>query len=246
MAPAPKKRSVWRNWWVWVLLLALILGVAALVLALTASDDGDSGSSTTTRPSGTTGPATTAPGSSAPATTVAGSTTVPPTTAPSANAQLGDIVKLDAGVVARVNQVLANAPQPDEFTEPDPGTSFARVDVEQCAGTEPLTVNPFYWSGQLDDNTTADVALGAQDFVSFDVGPNGCVRGDVYLTVPDGRTVKSVVLTDNLLSEVGRWRVSGAGSPPASPLAGDKPPTAAAIGEKVTVEDGSTAVVKST
>ena len=172
-------------------------------------------------------------------------TAAPTTTArPAEDAVVGDTIKISDGALARVNSVTANAAPLNEFATPEPGTTFTRIAVELCAGSKPLSVNPLYWTAALDDNTTADVALGGQTLETYAVAPGGCTAGTVDVTVPDGRTVASVVLTNTLLGVTGRWSTASA-KPVTSPLTPTSPPASAAPGEVASLADGATAVVRS-
>ena len=151
---------------------------------------------------------------------------------------VGDVIE-NGGNLARVNVVTPNAPALDEFTSPDPGTTFTRLDVEECAGSDALPTNPLYWSAQLDDNTMVDAVLGAQGFQTITLAPGGCQRGTVDVGVPAGKRVTSVVLTDAGLSEVGRWKVEAGAASPATPLRADDPAEAAALGEALDAVGGT-------
>lgn len=156
-----------------------------------------------------------------------------------AEATVGEIIEGGGGQRSRVNAVTPNAPALNEFTSPDPGTTFTRLDVEQCAGSEQLATNPLYWSAQLDDRTMAEATLGAQGFETITLAPGGCQRGTVDVSVPQGRSVTAVVLTDATFSETGRWQVGASSGPPtAEALQPDEPPESAPVGEQVEAVGG--------
>ncbi len=145
--------------------------------------------------------------------------------------------------IVRVNAVMADVP-PTEFFDPDPGTTITGVEVEACAGDDGFNANPLYWTAFLDDNTAAENYLFADDFEAVSLKPGACIRGIVTFTVPDGRTVSSVVLTGQLFEETARWLVEGA-VPVTERLQPVQPVEAAALGESVTFGAGHSAVVRS-
>ncbi len=247
----PVKKPLWKRWWfigLGILVLLIVIGA----VAGGSSDDGDAEDTASTAPGTSPADDTTpepaddsAPATEAPETTDA-PTTSDATTAPAAAAApgVGDQLDIGDGTIARVNSLTPNAEPLNEFSTPDPGFTFSRADVEVCAGPGGYNANPLYWSAFLDDNTTADVALGGQDFETYDVAPGGCTRGTVDFSVPDGRTVASVVVTGALLDEIGRWSAATA-TPVIAPLAATVPVDAAALGETVTLDDGHSATVRS-
>ncbi len=122
--------------------------------------------------------------------------------------KVGETLTLDDGAKATVYSVTPNSPAPNDFVTPTAGSTFTGVDLEQCAGSESLPVNPLYWRVQTTDNREDDAVLGAQDFQTGDLAANQCRRGSVLFEVPDGQTVKAVILTDVLLGETARWTAS--------------------------------------
>ena len=265
------RKPLWKRWWVITLAVLFVIVVIGAIAGGGKKDDEDGAAGTTSAKTtvaavaGATTVATTTADSTAAATdqatteaaaaptaapttfsstTAAPTTAAPTTAAPPAKPVIGDTLNVGDGAIARVNSVAANAEPLNDFIKPDPGTTFTRVAVELCAGSKPLSVNPLYFSAALDDNTTADVALGGQALETFTVAPGGCTGGTVDVTVPDGRTVGSVVLTGGLLSEVGRWSTASA-NPVVAPLAPTSPPASAALGELATLDDGATAVIRS-
>ncbi len=171
-------------------------------------------------------------------------TTSAPTTVPDRRLPfVGETVGFDDGSLARVNAVTPNAPASNEFLQPEPGTTFTRIAVEQCAGDDGVSVNSLYFRGFLEDNTSAEVALGAQDLATIGLRPGGCVAGNVDVAVPDGHILATVVLTGALFDELARWSTASA-VPVDGPLLATSPPVSAAPGEVVTLTDGATAVVR--
>jgi hypothetical protein len=145
---------------------------------------------------------------------------------------VGDVVEIDDGERARVNAVTPDAPPLDGSVTPEPGTSFTRLDVEQCAGDDELPTNPLYWSVQLDDGSMVEATIGAQGFETITLASGGCQRGDVVVSVPEERTVASVVLTNEILVETARWAVRPA-TPPETPLEPEEDPESEPLGEQV-------------
>ena len=190
-------------------------------------------------------PGDTTAGTDAPDDTTAStdaSTTTPITAAPPTTV-IGDTVTLDDGSIVRVDSVTPDAPPLSEIFPPDPGTSYTRVAVELCAGSDGLSVNPLYFQGFLDDNMSADTSILSHDLASVDLRPGGCSAGTVDLVVPDGRILGSVVMTGAAFDEVARWSTA-ASNPVGAPLTPVLQPESAALGETVTLDDGATAVVQ--
>ena len=238
----------------------VVIGVISTVAGGGNTDDDGDGGAGTTEVNDTDAPDTDAPDTDAPDTDAPDTeppATEPPETEPPeteppetepppppADPVIGDTIDIGDGAIARVNSVTPNAPPLSDFITPDPGTTFTRIAVELCAGSEVLPANPLYFSGSLDDNTAADAALGGQAFETFGVAPGGCTGGTIDLTVPDGRTLASVIFTDAIFREVGRWSTAST-VPVAGPLAPTQPPVSAGPGEVVTIADGGTAAVRS-
>jgi hypothetical protein len=101
-----------------------------------------------------------------------------------------------------------DAPPANEFATPPAGTTFTRLDVEVCAGDEPIAVNPLYWFGVLDDNTVLEAHLGGQTLQTLELAADQCERGTVEVAVPDGREVVDVLFTEPTVVEAARWTVS--------------------------------------
>jgi hypothetical protein len=104
-----------------------------------------------------------------------------------------------------VHGVEAEAAPQDDFFVPSDGFTFTRLDVELCAGTGTLPVNPFYWYGRQDDGVTVGIAFASQGLEVADLGPGQCVRGTVDLEVAEGRRVVEVIWLGPGLAELGRW-----------------------------------------
>ena len=170
--------------------------------------------------------------------------TAPETTEPTANPGIGDTIMFADGGSARVNAITPNAPPRRELFPPDPGFTFTEADVEQCVGSDSMSINPLYWKAFLTDNTEAEVAILSNDLQTFDMAPGACSRGWVAFSVPDGGTIGDVVLTSELFSEIGRWTTETT-VPVTAPLTSETGVAAAALGETVELDGGGTAVVRS-
>jgi hypothetical protein len=238
-----------------VLVLALVGTIAAV--AATSDDDSATGAPATApgssaAPSPATAPATAAPETSATpetsemsqSTATTPESTTPETSAPAGDAGIGDSIALDDGGSARVVSLTPDAPPRRELFPPDPGFTYTEAEVEQCAGSERLSINPLYWKAFLTDNTEAEVSILSNDMQTFDMAPGGCSRGWVAFSVPEGATIGDVVLTDELFSEIGRWTAETT-VPVSGPLTSSSAVETAALGETVELTGGGTAVVRS-
>jgi hypothetical protein len=255
-APEPSPTSPWwKRWWAIALAAVLVLALVSTIAAVAATSDDDD--SVTGAPDATpestvaTLPTTEATESTAPETSASpetsespAETTTPATDAPAVDPGIGDTIALDDGGSARVIALTPNAPPRRELFPPDPGFTFTEADVEQCAGSDRLSINPLYWKAFLTDNTEAEVSILSNDMQTFDMAPGGCSRGWVAFSVPDGATIADVVLTSALFSEIGRWTAETT-VPVSGPLASGTEVESAALGETVELEGGATAVVRS-
>ena len=271
--PEPTPDSPWwKRWWAIAGAAVLVLGLVGAIAALAgSSDDEDSvtGATSATAPGSTeedSSTVATSPGtaaatstlettestvpetSAAPETSEVAATTAestaPETTEPTANPGIGDTITFADGGSARVNSITPNAPPRRELFPPDPGFTFTEADIEQCAGSDSMSINPLYWKAFLTDNTEAEVAILSNDLQTFDMAPGACSRGWVTFSVPDGGTVADVVLTSQLFSEIGRWTTETT-VPVTAALTSETAVEAAALGATVELDGGGTAVVRS-
>ena len=118
---------------------------------------------------------------------------------------LGAPLELDAGATAVVRSITANATPSNEFTTVDPGHQLVEIDVELCAGTEPLSVNPLYWLATAQDHYTGGAALGGGTLSSLEVAPGQCAAGTVQIDMLEQSIPAYVILTDPILDEWARW-----------------------------------------
>lgn len=178
---------------------------------------------------GTTAPAPTAP-------------PVPGTAAPAAGvAPVGVELPTDGGVV-RVNRVTPNAAV-DPFFAPDAPATVTEIEIEMCAGSQPMFVNGLSFTGFLADNSVAPNFYFGDQLPSLRMAPGGCARGIVTFEVAGGAAITSVVYTDSQFAEGGRWTVDGAVEP-AARLAPPTPPVTVPVGQVATFGAGHTATVR--
>ena len=125
-----------------------------------------------------------------------------------------------------------------------PGFTFTEAEVELCAGSNGQSANPLYWRAFLADNTGGGDVVRVRRSPRSAWLPAAARGGWVAFEVPDGSSVASVVLTDQLFAGIGRWTTASAVSV-SSPLAPASPPTAGALGSTADIGGGATAVVRS-
>lgn len=166
--------------------------------------------------------------------------TAPPAT--SGVAPVGTELPADGGIV-RINRVTPNAVV-DPFFAPDAPATVTEIEIEMCAGTQPLFVNGLSFTAFLADNTVAPNFYFGDQLPSLRMAPGGCARGIVTFEVAGGGTVSSVVYTDSQFAEGARWTVDGAVEPTAR-LAPPAPPVTIPVGQPATFGAGHTATVRS-
>lgn len=125
-----------------------------------------------------------------------------PTSPPTA-VSLGEAMSTGNGATATVRSVTAGVPAP-QFVTVDEGRQLIELEVEQCAGEAPLSVNPLYWLLTTQDNYIAGVELGAQTLPTMEVAAGQCVAGTVVMNVPVDSTAAFAQLVGPLFDEVGR------------------------------------------
>lgn len=236
-------KPVWKRWW-------FILGVVFVaIVALSALFGGDDDSNLATSP--TTGSVDDAAGGEGEvgegipgdADSLAEPESEPePEFSADTPAVIGAIADLGDGALARLNTVAPEAEPTNDIFTPDPGITLTRLDVEICAGDEPLAANPLYWSGQDAENRTYNAFLGSQGYTTIGLDPGACQRGTVDLEVPEGVTVTSVILLTPLMGEHARWEVSGDATPQ-PPLEPFHAPSAHPLAAVADLAAGATATV---
>ena len=126
-------------------------------------------------------------------------------TSPAASAVSGEVASLADGATAVVRSFTSNAAPRNQFSTPDPGDQFVEIDVELCAGSVPLSVNPLHWLLSDAGNTTYGAELGGQTLTTIELAPGSCTAGIVVFDVPEDSAPAYAILTAGLFGEVGRW-----------------------------------------
>lgn len=167
----------------------------------------------------------------------------PGTVAPAAGvAPVGVELVADGGLV-RINRVTPNAVV-DPFFAPAAPATVTEIEVEMCAGTQPMFVNGLSFTGFLADNTVAPNFYFGDELPSLRMAPGGCARGIVTFEVAGGAAISSVVYTDSQFAEGARWTTDGAVEP-AARLVAPTPPATVPVGQAATFGAGHTATVRS-
>lgn len=125
-----------------------------------------------------------------------------PTSPPTA-VSLGEEMSTGNGSTATVRSVTPGVPAP-QFVTVDEGRQLIELDVEQCAGTAPLSVNPLYWLLTTQDNYIGQAELGAQTLPTMEVAAGQCIAGTVVMNVPAESTAVFAQLVGPLFDELGR------------------------------------------
>lgn len=128
-----------------------------------------------------------------------------PSSPPNA-AALGEAMDTGSQSTATVRTITAGIPAPD-FVSVREGWQLIEIDVEQCAGSESLPVNPLYWSLTTADNFVAQAELGGQSLPTIELSPEQCAAGTVIFTVPADATARYVQIVGPLFDELGRTSV---------------------------------------
>ena len=126
----------------------------------------------------------------------------PPTVIP-----VGQTATVGAGHTVTLLSVTDNTPPIDDFFAPDPGRQYSQLDIEMCAGTEPLAVNGLYWFGVSTDSWMGTAALLGDTLPGIDLTAGQCAAGIVQIDLPAGSVITQVVYTDQGLAELVRWQV---------------------------------------
>jgi hypothetical protein len=118
---------------------------------------------------------------------------------------VGETLTFGPDHTATVRSVDDDAAPLEEFNRPAEGRQYARLDVELCAGTEPLAIGPIYWVGITEDGWAGTSALLGDTLPNIELAAGECAAGLVELDVAAGQQVTTVLLLDQLLAETGRW-----------------------------------------
>lgn len=117
--------------------------------------------------------------------------------------ELGQPMELSEGATATVRSVTPGVPAP-QFVTVEDGRQLVELDVEQCAGSEQLDVNPLYWTLTTRDNYLAGAELVGGSLASISVAPGECVAGTVLVNSLATSAPAFVQLSDPLFDEIGR------------------------------------------
>lgn len=120
---------------------------------------------------------------------------------------LGTSAALTGGATAVVKSVVPNADPLNDFFGPDTGRQFVRIEVELCAGSEALSVNPLYWLAVAEDNRMGSASLGGGTLPALSISPGNCVAGSVEIDLPADTLPAYILFTQAISDEVARWRV---------------------------------------
>ena len=121
---------------------------------------------------------------------------------------VGEKATFPDGSTAVLKSVTPNAPPLNEFSPPDPGRQLVRIEVEQCAGSTPLSVSGVYWYAAAVDNRTGSSTFAGDTLPTIDLAAGQCAAGLVEIDLPADATVGTVFLTDVTLKEIARWRAT--------------------------------------
>ncbi len=159
--------------------------------------------------------------------------------------QIRDIGDMGNDHVGRVNAITADVSALNEFVTVPAGMTITRADIEVCAGSRELNVNPLYWNAQDTENRSLDVLLGGQQWPTITLAAGGCVSGTIDFQVPEGASVGSVFITGAAFQEQARWQNEGENLTDVEPLVPFAPPAAVAAGTTVDLTAGATATLYS-
>lgn len=118
---------------------------------------------------------------------------------------VGALLDLDGGATAVVRSIIPNAEPSSQFIAVEAGHQLVEIDVELCAGTEPLNVNPLYWLATAEDHYTGGAALGGGTLSALEVAPGQCAAGTVQLDMLEQSVLAYVIVTDPIFDEWARW-----------------------------------------
>lgn len=132
----------------------------------------------------------------------------------------GDTVTFPSGDSVTLHSYTSPVQSEERFWQPQPGKQFATIDVEGCAGSSAgngyATLNPFYFSLQMPDNTRLGLTIPAvirPDLNHTNLEPGECVRGFVSFQVPQGTTPSYVHMGSSMRvsitgpRETAKWAV---------------------------------------
>ncbi|HTH06487.1 MAG TPA: hypothetical protein VL916_11485 [Ilumatobacteraceae bacterium] len=119
---------------------------------------------------------------------------------------LGETLTVESGETVVAKSITPIEPE-DDFSDPGPGRQLYEIDVEVCAGSEPVSVNPYSWVIVGEDNRLGGPSFSSGTLPSIDVAAGECVAGTVHLDIAETSTIAYIVYGDVLLEELARWEV---------------------------------------
>jgi hypothetical protein len=132
------------------------------------------------------------------------------------NLSIGDTAIFNYDDTVTVYSYTSPAQPANNIWTPAPGTQYAAIDVEGCAGdvevtdaaNTQMTFNPFSFTLQMLDNTRLQPTVGVVEpvLVAVSLPPEDCLRGSVSFEVPQGQTPSYVIFTKPS-QESARWAI---------------------------------------
>lgn len=158
--------------------------------------------------------------------------------------EVGTVVRVLDGSVARLNGVELDVEIPPDLPGPEAGMRIDRVDVEVCAGLEDLFVDAAFWLPLGDDDAVGSAHMGVRDLETLTLAPGACQRGLVDLALPEEVGLAGVLLVGTTRTTVASWSVDGAHEAGAvEPLSSGAEPETHPVGTAVEVVTGATATL---
>jgi hypothetical protein len=136
------------------------------------------------------------------------------------NLSIGDTATFDYGDTVTVYSYTSPAQPTNSVWTPTPGTQYAAIDVEGCAGsveyTNPDTgntqmkFNPFSFALQMPDNTRLQPMVGVVEpaLNAANLFAGECLRGSVSFEISQGQTLSYVLLTNSQPQNSARWAIT--------------------------------------
>lgn len=112
--------------------------------------------------------------------------------------RIGQRASLANGDTVQVYAYSADVTPSNPFSKPPPGSTFAVVDAEACAGPSQAAdglLNPFYFHLEIPgaDAIPAGIPVKDPPLGATGLAPGACSRGFVTFEVPSGKTPTTVV-----------------------------------------------------
>jgi hypothetical protein len=123
---------------------------------------------------------------------------------------IGKRVALPNGDTVQVFEFLAAVTPSNQFSKPAPGSVFAVIDVEGCAGNSPAPdgiLNPFFFHLNLRDRSTVPAGIPVKEpaLTVPSLASGDCSRGFVTFEVPEGVAAQAV--TYDIPTGSIRWKL---------------------------------------